>query len=127
MAGRAGALPSRAWGHQVTELPRGDPPNLPGPHDPARLSPAAREALEGEAAAYALDALPAVEAAAYEAHLARCAFCRRLADEFVDIAGFLPAAPAAATTGSLGDVPDPEAARPYAQFAPRVDATDPAL
>ncbi len=71
-------------------------PSLAQPHDPDRLSAQERAALEGHAAAYALDALPAGEAAAFERHLATCALCRRLAAEFGATAGRLATAVAPA-------------------------------
>jgi hypothetical protein len=57
---------------------------------PEAAHAAADEALAGEAAAYALGALPPAEARAYARHLEYCAVCRRLAAEQRATADLLP-------------------------------------
>ncbi len=71
------------------------------PHDPARLSPQALEALEETLAAHALGALPEAEAQAVGRHLATCAACRAVTADLTATVALLatvpePAAPSAA-------------------------------
>jgi anti-sigma-K factor RskA len=61
------------------------------PHDRARLSPAAWEALEETLSAYALGALPGGEAADVQRHLGVCPACRAEASELAAVVGVLPA------------------------------------
>jgi anti-sigma-K factor RskA len=63
------------------------------PHDPARLSPQALEALEETLAAYALGALPDSEAAAVARHLATCAACRAVTADLGATVGLLAVTP----------------------------------
>jgi anti-sigma factor RsiW len=63
------------------------------PHDLARLSPQALEALEETLGAYALGALPTLEADAVTAHLADCPACRTVTADFAATAGLLAVAP----------------------------------
>jgi hypothetical protein len=75
--------------------PHGAPdasPDLSRPHHAGAVSEEERVALEGHAAAHALHALTSEEGAAYEAHLARCAYCRVLIASFAAVVDVLPLA-----------------------------------
>ncbi len=67
-------------------------PDLTRPHEDVTLSQAESIALEGHAAAYALDALTKDEAREFELHLRGCAFCSAAVAEFDDVVGQLPEA-----------------------------------
>src|SRR5687767_1275222 len=67
-------------------------PDLTRPHEDATLSQSERIALEGHAAAYALDALTEEEARHFERHMQGCAFCSAAVAEFDDVVGQLPEA-----------------------------------
>ncbi len=64
--------------------------SLPPRHEPGALTREQRHALEGQAAAYALNALEADEAAQFEQHLATCGLCRQLVAEAVTVVSHLP-------------------------------------
>jgi anti-sigma-K factor RskA len=64
------------------------------PHDPARMSPQALEALEETLGAYALGALPEPEAEAVTHHLAECPACRAVTADLAATVHLLAAVPA---------------------------------